>query len=286
MAAKKSNRIKSAANKKAGATGLPVRAIEIDAYLRSLGDAKDSCEGVLFGDPHAQARGILCVWKTTTDAIEEAARQGCNVILTHEALFDPAAEACWAPAQGQVVSFMAWKGNLARTELLIRHGITVVRSHGTADALCIQEAVMRELGFEPRAAQCLGIDLQTADIAPTPLGALGLRAKERLGMPAIRVAGDPALVVTRVGNGWGGLSLARHVDYLEALRLAGCQAIIAGESEEHACQYIQDAGIGLVELGHAGSENIGIKRLSLMLAGHFRAVKVGFYAIRPAFRWM
>jgi len=286
MAAKRSNRAKAPAHKKAAATGLPIRALEIDTYLRSLGDAKDYCEGVLFGDPHAQVRGILCVWKTTTDAIEEAARQGCNVILTHEALFDPAAESYWLPAQGQVVSFMAWKGNLARTELLMRHGITVVRSHCTADAICIQEAVMRELGFEPCAARSVGMDLQTADIAPTPLGELGLKVKQRLRMPAIRVAGDPALVVTRVGNGWGGLSLARHVDYLEALRLAGCQAIIAGESEEHACQYIQDAGMGLVELGHAGSENIGIKRLSLILAGHFCAVKVGFYAIRPAFRWM
>jgi len=129
--------------------GRPVRARDIDSYLRTLAAAHDPNERVLYGDPDTTVGGILCAWKATTDAIDKAARLGCNVLLVHETLFDP-----------------------------------------------------------------------------------------------------------------------------------------SGEAQEYACQYVQDCGCGLIELGHAASEDLGIKRLARIVARRFTGLKVRFYALRPAFAWM
>ena len=145
---------------------------------------------------------------------------------------------------------------------------------------------MTALGMTPQIVGELGFPLMIADVPATTLAELAVRAKKAVGLAHIRVAGRPKLKVTRVGNGWGGLSLARHVDFLEALRAHGCQAIIAGEAEEYACQYVQDCGCGLIELGHAASEDLGIKRLARIVARRFTGLKVRFYAIRSAFTWM
>ena len=50
----------------------------------------------------------------------------------------------------------------------------------------------------------------------------------------------------------------------------------------YACQCISDARMGLIELGHTASENVGIEELAGILAERFPSLKVRFYRIRPA----
>ncbi|MFX1281823.1 MAG: NGG1p interacting factor NIF3, partial [Promethearchaeota archaeon] len=46
-----------------------------------------SVDQILFGDPETEVHGIAVSWMPTFPNLEKAVHEGCNIFITHEALF-------------------------------------------------------------------------------------------------------------------------------------------------------------------------------------------------------
>jgi len=88
--------------------------------------------------------------------------------------------------------------------------------------------------------------------------------------------------VRRVGLPWGGLGLSVNVAYQERLVEMGCDALIAGESDDYGFRFGAELGIPLIETGHVLSENPGLRRFVGMLSERFPELPVRFYGSPPA----
>ncbi len=247
-----------------------VIASNIAGFIEGLGAEPRSDEGFKFGDPQAPLTGVLICWMSTLAAIEDAAQQGCNMVICHEEMHYP--YAAFAPG---LEKYMTWTVNRRRVTALAAAGITVYRAHGMLDHYCILDDFAAELGLgQPAVSEGF---YRIYDIAPRPVAELVTQAKAALGMDCVRVTGDSQRVVSRVGLPWGGLGLSVNVDFIEGLLGYGADVLIAGESDEYAMFYCLDADVPLIETSHAGSENFGLARFAQQLAQHFPGLKVVFH---------
>jgi len=253
---------------------------EVQNYLASLGPQQGSEEGLLFGDPQQTVTGIQVCWMATVEAIQAAAAAGVNLIIAHEDLFHPYG----VLQKGGTGDFLTWRTNLRRAEGLARHGIALIRAHGTLDQVCIFDDFAARLEL-PEASVAEGL-VKVYDLEPTTYGALIEHVKRCVGMAAVRATpGDPERVVRRVGLPWGGLGLFVNVGYMQALVRHNCEVFIAGESDNYGFRFAMEAGIELIETSHEVSENPGLKHFSEMLQAQFPNVPVTFYENRVAWRF-
>lgn len=253
---------------------------DIVAYVESLaGHPLNRDEGVKHGDPARPLAGVLVCWVASGDALEAAARHGCNLVLAHESLYYPynATDRADNPA-----GWEGWPTNRARRALLERHGLTLLRVHGSLDEIAIFDDFAALLGLgAPARAEGLA---KVYDIPPCTVAALVARVKERTGLRALRVSAPRRMdqTVRRVGLPWGGLGLSVNVAYQERLVEMGCDALIAGESDDYGFRFGAELGIPLIETGHVLSENPGLRRFVGMLSERFPELPVRFYGSPPA----
>jgi len=122
------------------------------------------------------------------------------------------------------------------------------------------------------------------EIEPCPLGELVAQVKQRVGMSALRVSAPQGMaqIVHRVGLPWGGLGLFVNVGYQQQVIELGCDALIAGESDDYGFRFSAECGIPMIETGHEISENPGLEHFSRMLQEHFPQITVGFYECQPS----
>ncbi|RLI06915.1 hypothetical protein DRO32_04795, partial [Candidatus Bathyarchaeota archaeon] len=142
-----------------------VRALDIWRFIERLSPGPGPDEGVRFGDPEAEVRGVLVAWMATVKAIKRAAEEGCNLMVVHEALLLP-----YSAEGGDWSRFLHWTANRRRLELLAKHGITVIRAHGMLDRLCVLDDFDRALGL-PEPAVREGY-VRIYDVPETTVGAL------------------------------------------------------------------------------------------------------------------
>jgi putative NIF3 family GTP cyclohydrolase 1 type 2 len=235
-------------------------------------------EGLRFGEPDALVRAIQVCWMATPQAIEAAATAGASLLIAHEDLFYPYD----VLVKGGPAGFLTWRTNARRAALLARHGLAVIRAHGTLDRTYIFDAFAQVLGLpgapgsggkplvdEPPYGRIYGIE-------PQSVRQLTARVKKRTGMPVLRVAGDPETVVRRAGLPWGGMALFVNVGYMQRLVELGADVFIAGESDNYGMRFALEAGVPLVETSHEVSENPGLRAFAADL-GHAFPVPVSFY---------
>jgi putative NIF3 family GTP cyclohydrolase 1 type 2 len=107
---------------------------------------------------------------------------------------------------------------------------------------------------------------------------LAKKVSSGLGMPSLRVTGDPDRRVRRVGTMVGGLGLDRHIRTWEThLMGRGVDVIVAGETNDFAQRFAIDSGIALIETCHSASEEPGLSRLANDLAVRFPAARFVFH---------
>ncbi len=95
---------------------------------------------------------------------------------------------------------------------------------------------------------------------PLSLADLALRCSRELANPAVRVAGDPALGITRVAVcGGSGGKLARA-----AVR-AGAQALVTGDVGYHDALEAAGLGLAVIDAGHYHTERPAMQRLARLL---------------------
>ncbi len=251
-----------------------MNAKEVEAVVLEIAPLEYAHEGdptgLLYGDEQAEVTGIAVTWTPTVQVLREAAVDGLNFVLTHETPFFSTRESNWFRTLPQDDK----PHNLARRRILDDHGMVVCRCHSNWDGAPggVMETCAETLGFTDVAEG--GDYCRTYAVEPLTVAELADHAKLALGVPTVRVAGDPARMVTLVTVMYGGLLQQWHgVD--EAV-LADADAIICGEALDYAFRAAVDADIALIETAHVSSENPGIREFARRLGAKLPDLPVRF----------
>ena len=235
-------------------------------------------ETVGHGPADREVHSATVCWMATPDAIRASGERGDDLLIGHESLYYPynAPDAEDLPA-----GWAAWPVNRRRRDLLARYDLTFLRIHGSADEIAIFDTFAARLGLgTPVVAEGL---VKVYEIEACPLRELVAQVKRRMGMDHVRlsVPGDleaaMAQPVQRVGLPWGGLGLFVNVGYQQKLIAQGCDAFIAGESDNYGFRFAEEAGIPMIETSHEVSENPGLAVFTERLQAAFPAVDFAFY---------
>jgi len=250
----------------------------VDHVVKLKGQGLNRDEGVLYGDPQAKVKGVLLTWMATVDALKAAKKQGCNVVLCHEAFY--------LIPQGQgglTAQNMAWATNRNRLAAAAAGGITVLRVHGSLDMICIWDDFVAALGVE-NPTPGTGWN-KVLSIPPTTVGELVKRVKRVFGLKHVRVAGDLRKRVKTAGFPWGGLGLDSNIGYQARCIELGADVLIAGECDEYGMVFATDAGVPIIETGHSVSENLGIKNFAHRLRKDFPGLKTVYFPKTRVFEY-
>ncbi|MDD2389256.1 MAG: Nif3-like dinuclear metal center hexameric protein [Desulfobacterales bacterium] len=108
---------------------------------------------------------------------------------------------------------------------------------------------------------------------PVTLEAFAQRIKTILGLPFVKVSGKPDLMIHKAALCSGsGSSLMK--DFLSS----GAQVFVSGDLRYHDARMVEDAHLGLIDIGHFNSEIVVVEALARRLSKHLTAA--GFNQIR------
>lgn len=204
--------------------------------------------GLLVGHPDNEVTGVHFALDVTNHVIDEAIANGANLIVTHH------------PMMFSAIKRLVETGHEARLLCrLIRAGISLISAHTNLD--------QAPGGCNDVLAQTIGLtDIEGEGFVrvgalPHPMTAVELAAHigEKLG-DVVRVMGDPAAVITKVG-----MCSGSGADEWPAAAAMGAQAFLTGEVKHHIALEASDAGVVMLEAGHHATEEPGIFALAKAL---------------------
>lgn len=204
--------------------------------------------GLLVGHPDNEVTGVHFALDVTNHVIDEAIANGANLIVTHHPMMFSAIK--------RLVETDYQAKLLCR---LIRAGISLISAHTNLD--------QAPGGCNDVLAQTIGLtDIEGEGFVrvgalPHPMTAVELAAHigEKLG-DVVRVMGDPAAVITRVG-----MCSGSGADEWPAAAVMGAQSFLTGEVKHHIALEASDAGVVMLEAGHHATEEPGIFALAKAL---------------------
>ena len=253
----------------------------IDAIVEAIPGApqEGTVDTVKSGDPSQAVTGIVTTFIATCRVIERAIELGANLIITHEpTYYNHLDEVAWLEGD-PVYAF--------KRDMLEGNGIVVWRFHDywhmhRPDG--ITTGVLKQLGWEPY----IDPDRRWLCTVPaTSLSELVALIKEKLGIEAVRVAGDPSMTCRRVALLVGAVPGEMQVEMLSQDEV---EVLVCGESPEWvACEYVRDAACNgvhkaLIVLGHANSEEPGMKWLVEWLRPRFPGLAITHVPAGDPFR--
>jgi putative NIF3 family GTP cyclohydrolase 1 type 2 len=257
----------------------------IAALTAPAGQLAQTVDELLFGDPETVVTGIVTAFMPTQQVLEEARAAGMNLVIAHEGPFF-SHHAAFAKSIGEDPVFRAKKN------FILEAGLAVYRLHDHIHRYRpdgIAEGLMEALDWTRFSVRHLPA-AAIIERDPTTVRAVADELKRRLGLPAVRVAGDPGAPCRRigllVGNRGGG---ANAIPLFEQERL---DLVVCGEGPEwEAPEYARDAARqgrarAVIMIGHAESEAPGMRLLAKRLAAAFPRIPVRCAAEEPVFTWL
>ncbi|MCC3376558.1 Nif3-like dinuclear metal center hexameric protein [Cohnella sp. REN36] len=239
----------------------------------------ETVDGLAAGEPDTEVRGIAVAFTASQCVLEQARERGANLLIVHEGVYYRHAGRA---AREDDVSRI-------KREAIVASGVAVYRFHDgihryRPDGITL--ALAKALGWASRivehrpAAALLTLPMQSA-------AEVASHVKARLGLPFVRLAGDPATSCVRVGllagyRGGGELAIPLYEE--------GVDLLIAGEGPEwETPEYVRDAVAqgrpkALLLLGHAASEEPGMAALAEELRRVYPQVPVLFLSDPPIFQ--
>jgi putative NIF3 family GTP cyclohydrolase 1 type 2 len=214
------------------------------------------------GDPDTPITGIAVTMMATYDVLERAAVAGKNLIITHEPTF--------YSHQDETANFERDKDPVfAQKEAFIKeHHMVVWRFHDNwhahhPDGILL--GMTKALGWQ---AYQNPSDPNLFTLPQQTLAELAESVKNKLGIHAMRVAGDPNLRVTQVALLPGAAGEARQIALLERNDV---QVLLIGEVPEwETIEYAADAASerrpkALILMTHIVSEQAGMEECARWL---------------------
>lgn len=227
--------------------------------------------GLQVGDPAWQVSNILVALDATDKALAKAEKLGCDMLITHHPLImSPEKQIDFSRMPGSAILISA------------RSRIAVVSAHTNLDKATD--------GLNDYLAEKLGIFCTDAFLAHVMeneslneiqglgrIGQLGetmtleqlaCRLKEKLGIPRVRLIGDPGNIVSTAAlcSGSGGSLTPQFLG-------SGTDVYITGDLKYHEARDIESHGKSAVDVGHFASESIAVELLKNRLRQMFDAVK-------------
>ena len=201
------------------------------------------------------ASRILVTLDITPEVVEEAARKGCGLIVSHHpVIFSPLKK-----LGGQDVAFQ-----------LVKNGISAICMHtnldaapgGVNDTLCDILGIAAE-GRESFAEGCGRI----GTTMPTTVEALAKFCAATLHSGVKYVNGQKPVTCLAEVSGGGG-------SYLEEAIARGADCLVTGEAAHHIALLARQKGIGLVVAGHWGTEHAIADVLAVQLEKQIPALSL------------
>ncbi len=234
--------------------------------------------GFVYGTGEEEARGVATCWSPTRRVIEEAARAGCNMIISHEPLFfqrrwsvDAEAKNVWF----EEAEDSAKAVNRARAAALKAMGGCVWRAHSnwdTAPRYGVIDALIAELALGAPTARSRFMTLHS--VKEIAVRDLARKVQRTLDTGSVRVTGNLDRKVTRVATMIGGLG--QMFNSVEEAATLGAEAVVAGECLAYTMWNAEELGLSLIEAGHGASENPGMRAMARWLAEQIPGTPVRF----------
>lgn len=234
------------------------------------------------GDPDTPVTGIAVTMMATLDVLQRAAAAGKNLVISHEPTFYSHQDQT-ADLERQNDPVLA-----AKQAFIREHKMVVWRLHDhwhKRQPDGIQEGMMRALGWQK---------LQRADdpllftLPETSVRRLAATVKQKLGIVALRVVGDPEMKLTRVALLPGAAGGRKQ---MALLARDDVEALLIGEvAEWETVAYVADAlsarkRKALLLLTHIPSEQAGMDDFARWLRPLVPEVPVTFVAAQQPF-WL
>ncbi len=221
--------------------------------------------GLQLGDSQALVRSVWVSLDPTPVVVSEACNAGVELLITHHPLFfRPLDRIDLKTPLGAIVA------------QAVRSRLSVVAVHTNLDAVAggLNDLLARRLGLRglkplirsPSTAGAGRHGIGRVGTLPRAmsLGALGAEVKQRLGLDALRFAGDPSLKVRRVAVSTGsGGSVIQHFFN------SGAQVFISGDLRYHEARDVESARLGMIDVGHFHSEHFMVEALAERLRKEF-----------------
>ena len=225
------------------------------------------------GDPATPVTGIATCMMATFDVLQRAAAQNCNLVITHEPTFYDHFDN-FGPLASENDAVLQ-----AKRDFIKAHHLVIFRFHDHIHQMkpdMVTAAVTRELGWKKFQSPD---SIQKYVLPETTLGELAADIKQRLGIKSLRVTGDPATKVSRIGfaPGFGGFNNTRPL-----FQSPDVDVLVYGEAHEwELIEYAVDAITagkkkGLITLGHIPSEEAGMKACAEWLKTFVPEVPIHF----------
>jgi putative NIF3 family GTP cyclohydrolase 1 type 2 len=225
------------------------------------------------GDPATPVTGIAVTMMATFDVLRRAAARGANLVITHEPTFyDHLDKLDVLEAEHDSVT-------ATKRAFIREHRMVVVRMHDhwhrrRPEPMAVNLA--RELGW----ARYQVPDSEWLYRVPeTTLAELAAAIRRRLPAPTMRVVGDSALRVTKIGLSPGAAGFDTH---RKLLQQDAVEVLVIGEAREwETVEYVADAVTAgrkkaLIILGHIRSEQDGMDEFTRWLGMFVKEVPVTF----------
>lgn len=239
-------------------------------------DPERTVDTVKFGDGDKPVHKAAVCWYPSIEDLREAARSGCDLVLTHEPT--------WWDHLDRPGGWREDGPGLEKTRLLEAHGMVVARLHDTWDnwpGIGIRDSLARGLGL----TNFIGEDETrwhaTYEIPEQPLRDFARYVAQKtapLGEGTVQVMGDPDMPVRRpsIGVGCGG----PHEDMIAL----GSDVLIVcfdGASYWKDRERFVEQGVGVITLEHGATEMWGIESLAGYVQETWPEMKVQYQAMHP-----
>ena len=223
--------------------------------------------GLLVGHRGAQISSVYITLDASGESVEQAVKEGCNLILAHHPLiFSPLKSVTGEDFIGKRILKMA------------ENHIALYAMHTNFDTSVMGKIVADRISqvtegpLEPVVEEngvMLGIGSVGTLLHPMSLGELGRQIKELFHLPEVRLFGDPAALISRIaicpGSGKGMSD--------EALR-AGCEVLITGDIDHHGGIDSVEKGLCVIDAGHHGLEHIFVEYMAGWMSKHHPEIRV------------
>lgn len=254
----------------------------IDQLIEPVGRLQNTVDTLKWGDPTTDVKGIITAFMPTYQVIQQAIEMGANLLIAHEGLFYSHHDHTDFLENNPVYH--------EKRKLIEDSGIAIFRLHDyihryQPDGIMV--GLVQALGWE----SCVVEHQPAASILSIPemtVREIAEHVKSKLGIGFVRAVGDVSVPCTRIGllagyRGGGGVSIP-------LFEKENLDLIISGEGPEwETPEYVRDAVYqgkkkALIVMGHAESEEPGMKYLAQWMKTIFPDLPIGFIPEKPVFQ--